>query len=536
RKTIGMKSGDVFVTTWASVAAAKKETRKVHSGSDFALALGALIAELRGDGFRIGVLVDEAHHGFARANEAVSLYREMLRPEFTLMITATPDDQDVEKFKKAAGIGHLHRIRVSRKEAVDAGLIKEGIKSIAYLAADGQKELVDFAATALSDGWSMHGAVKQALHAAGIGLVPLMLVQVGNSNAAVEEARARLASMGVPESKIAWYTAADPNNDLLAAAIDETKEVLIFKVAVALGFDAPRAFTLVSMRGASDTDFGIQVVGRILRVQGLTLGNKLPELLRYGYVFLADAANQSGLVHAGEKINAIQSELSHICPFTMVVKIAGRNEIQVTHNGQPQLFSVPYAPPAWPVPGTNVGDAVRGHFAAPPAWQPEGILTNLVLLPEVAPLLPHTARTSPLLSGVRRYPLRKGVPSIYRSERLPLSTADLLTCIAANIAINDKVFNAGFRQSVKVTRHTVDLFEGTEETESMQARLSDAEIARRAQSVMFDAEYLDSRDLHDALLSRLKSEFGHRGIDINDGGLPGPRHSDSIVSFVILGK
>ncbi|MEI2623657.1 MAG: hypothetical protein V9G23_06975 [Giesbergeria sp.] len=34
-----------------------------------------------------------------------------------------------------------------------------------------------------------------------------------------------------------------------------SKEVLIFKVAVALGFDAPRAFTLVSMRGAKDTDF-----------------------------------------------------------------------------------------------------------------------------------------------------------------------------------------------------------------------------------------------------------------------------------------
>ncbi|MEI2623658.1 MAG: hypothetical protein V9G23_06980 [Giesbergeria sp.] len=74
-------------------------------------------------------------------------------------------------------------------------------------------------------------------------------------------------------------------------------------------------------------------MGRILRVhsrlQGPTLEKTLPELLRCGYVFLADAANQSGLVHAGEKINAIQSELSHVCPFTMVVKVAGTNEIQV---------------------------------------------------------------------------------------------------------------------------------------------------------------------------------------------------------------
>jgi type III restriction enzyme len=75
------------------------------------------------------------------------------------------------------------------------------------------------------------------------------------------------------------------------------------------------------------------------------------------------------------------------------------------------------------------------------------------------------------------------------------------------------------RQSVKVTRQIVDVFEGSEEMQSMQARLSDEEIARRAQSVMFDADYLDPRDLHDALLARLKTEFGHRGIDVDDAGL-----------------
>lgn len=526
RKTRGTKSGDVYVTTWASVAASNAATRRVRSGGEFVLSLDDLIAELRADGFRIGAVVDEAHHGFATAKEAVRFYRESLKPDFTLMITATPDDADVEKFKKAAGIDLLHRIRVSRKEAVDAGLIKDGIKSIAYLAADDQKALVDFAATALADGWHMHNVIKHGLQAAGIGLVPLMLVQVANSNKAVDEARARLDALGVPESKIAWYTADDPNDDLLAVAIDERKEVLIFKVAVALGFDAPRAFTLVSMRGAKDTDFGIQVVGRILRVhsrlQVPTLEKQLPELLRCGYVFLADAANQSGLVNAGEKINAIQSELSQVCPFTMVVNVAGSNEIQVSHNGQTQLLPVPYTPPAWPTPETNVidGMVLAQHS---PDWQQSGLLTNLVLMPPPSaptvaglPSAPGALRSTPLLSGNRQFALRANVPRIYRSERLPLSTADLLTCIAANIAIDDKAFSAGFRELVRVTRQTFDLFEGSEETETINARLSDAEIARRAQSVLFDADNLDPRDLHDVLLARLKTEYGHRGVDKDD--------------------
>ena len=525
RKTRGTKSGDVYVTTWASVAASNAATRKVRTGGEFDLSLDKLIAELRADGFRIGALVDEAHHSFTKAAETVRFYRETLKPDFTLMITATPDDSDVDKFKKAAGIENLHRIRVSRKEAVEAGLIKDGIKSIAYLAADDQKELVDFAATALADGWGMHNVIKQGLQTAGISLVPLMLVQVANNNKAVDEARSRLEALGVPESKIAWYTAEDPNDDLLSVAIDEKKEVLIFKVAVALGFDAPRAFTLVSMRGAKDTDFGIQVVGRILRVhsrlQGPTLEKKLPELLRCGYVFLADSANQSGLVNAGEKINSIQSELSQVCPYTMVVKIAGRNEIQVSHNGQTQLLSAPYSPPVWPAPETNVAADGVPFAGDSPGWQQTGILTNLVLLPtEPAPQGSDLPRSNtPLVNGNRSYAIRDGILHVYRSERLPLSTADLLTCIAANIAIDDKAFNAGFRQSVKVTRQTVDLFEGSEATESMQARLSDAEIARRAQSVLFDADYLDPRDLHDVLLARLKTEYGHRGIDTDDTGI-----------------
>jgi superfamily II DNA or RNA helicase len=126
----------------------------------------------------------------------------------------------------------------------------------------------------------MHQRIGQALHEAGIDLTPLMLVQVGNHDQAVKEARALLVGLGVPEERIASYTAKEPTNDLLAVALDEQYEVLIFKMSVALGFDAPRAFVLASLRGAKDTDFGIQVVGRMLRVhrrlQPGTLEHTLP--------------------------------------------------------------------------------------------------------------------------------------------------------------------------------------------------------------------------------------------------------------------
>jgi superfamily II DNA or RNA helicase len=526
RKAYTASSGDVFVTTWASVAARNAETRKLRSSGDLSLSLDEFIPELREAGFRIGVVVDEAHHSFTKATETVNFYREVMRPEFSLLITATPDDADVEKFKKAAGLAVVHRIQVSRQNAVDAGLIKEAVKSIAYLVPDDQKELVDLSATALEDGWRTHQAIKVQLAEAKIRLTPLMLVQVGNTGkageTAIEETKLRLLNLGLPEEAIAWYTADDPNDDLLAVARDESKEVLIFKVAAALGFDAPRAFTLVSLRGTKSTDFGIQVVGRILRVhtllQPMAINKTLPEVLRFGYVFLADAESQGGLIGAGAKINAIATQMAEITPYTMVVKIGGQTEVQVSVNGQTSLLSQPYVVPA---------------------WQPAGV-TDVNIQPQISYLegstLPifddwlrlettqgtesgRVAPNRPVLAGNTRFNLREGLPKRFKTERLPLSTDELVQCIAKRIDLNALVLNAGLRKNLKITRTTIDdIFGKPDETvDSIQARLSNTDIARRAQKVLFDADYYDPRELNSLLLARLRSEYNeHQGMDLSE--------------------
>ncbi|HRZ05577.1 MAG TPA: DEAD/DEAH box helicase family protein [Candidatus Competibacteraceae bacterium] len=530
RVAYSAQSGDVFVTTWASVAARNADTRKLRTSGDLSLALDEFIPGLRQADFRIGVVVDEAHHGFTSATEAVRFCRDVMRPDFTLLITATPDDADVEKFRKAAGIGELHRHRVSRKDAVDAGLIKEGVQCIAYLAPNNQETLGDIPATALAEGWKTHNAIKAQLAAMGINLTPLMLVQVGNKGnagtSAIQEAKTRLLELGVSEDVIAWYTADEPNDDLLAVALDESKEVLLFKMAVALGFDAPRAFTVVSMRGAKDTDFGVQVVGRILRVhrrlQSRVLDQSLPEALRCGYVFLAEAESQSGLIGAGEKINAIQTELSGISPYTLLVRVAGETQVQVTVNGQTTLLPQSYTPPTWkPVEG---GEA---ESTATLVRDPSTLGVTQTF-PDFIPPLPgaplgqnrsqsrQPATPSP---GNVFYPLRVGAPTRFHTERLPLSTDELVQGIGAHLKLNAEVLNAGLRQSVKITRKTItDIFGDHEErVDTVQAKLSHVKLAVRAQSVLYDAQYYNPRDLEEMLLSRLRLEYNdHQGIGLSD--------------------
>jgi hypothetical protein len=48
------------------------------------------------------------------------------------------------------GIAELHRIRVSRQDAMEAGLIKKGVKCAAYFVEPEKKALVDLQGTALA--------------------------------------------------------------------------------------------------------------------------------------------------------------------------------------------------------------------------------------------------------------------------------------------------------------------------------------------------------------------------------------------------
>jgi hypothetical protein len=518
-------SGDVFVTTWASVAASNASTRIFRKNGDASVSLDDFIVELREQGFRIGVVIDEAHHTFTKASEAVKFYRDILSPEFSLLITATPNDADVDKFKKAAGIAEIHKIQVSREDAVDVGLIKEAVKSIAYLlpeVPDNQQALIDLELTALADGWRTHEAIKSELAQLKINLTPLMLVQIDSKGKAgekaVEDTKQRLIGLGIPEEAIAWYTADDPNDELSVVARDESKQVLIFKVAAALGFDAPRAFTLVSLRSTKSTDFGIQVVGRILRVhhklQTRAANKLLPEILRFGYVFLADIEAQGGLIGAADKINTIKTQLSDITPFTLLVTIAGQTEVQVSHNGQMSLLPSPYIHPVWEE--ISVIENGNNTIILPSLSGKTIDLWGDFIAPKIGKVEDLKQPYRPLIAGNQYYPLRDIMPVRFKTERIPLGTDDLVKGIVARINLNAEVLNAGRRKSIKVNRLTISIFNQTGTVvEAIQAKLSSSEIIRRSQNALCDG-VIDPKDLQRALLARLEKEYNeYQGMELS---------------------
>ncbi len=517
------RSGDLFVTTWASVAVSNAEGRKVRQQHESLPGLDEFVPLLRQAGLRIGVIVDEAHHSFRRDTQAMQLFREVLAPDYTLLTTATPDEREMVQFAAGLGIGKAGRVVLTREQAVEMGLIKRGLKAVAYLAETSVERIVDYEKTALADGWQMHCAIRAELQRLGVKLTPLMLVQIQTGGKKDDEQRVKrkLLEIGVPEEAIAIHTAREPDPDVLAVAHDESKEVLIFKMKVALGFDAPRAFVLVSSRASRKVDFGLQVCGRILRVQRrLQERSDLPPLMDYGYVFLADAGSQEGLVEAARKVDSIRTGLDAAgSPAVVAVRIGERYTIQQVGLAGPSLLhGLEQEEPS----GDNVArwltgrQGGAGHVPQKPV-EGEGVLPGLEGWASVATAPGGAGRSGrpgvQMATEEYRYRLRPEVPRFLKTHILPADYNGLAEEVVESFDFTDTMLLDGQRRLVDVLRRETELFSEETERSRFRAIISPREIERKALGYLFALDGPNPTVIRRGLLQKLAEAYHKRGVE-----------------------
>lgn len=508
-----LAAGDLFATTWAAVAARNRESRRARTDTESLPSVDRMVEAARANGLFIGAVVDEAHHGFRGSTQAYAFYRDVLSPDVTILATATPDDADLRRFVAAQGNIRLHRIGISRLQAVEAGLLKQGVKVAVFRAPEDVAQLVDFRRTALRAGVDTHRRIKRLLADAGIPVVPLLLVQVDSSEGSVAEAQAILRELGFADEQVRTHTADEPDPHLLALAADETVEVLIFKMAVGLGFDCPRAYTLVSTRSSRDPDFGVQVVGRIMRVDRRMQGLRdVPEPLRYGYVILSDRDAQTGLLSAAERINAIRSELAQVSRNVTVLPV---DDVAAAHRSQGETQAL--------CPDDRPGSTSE-PWPAPPA-PPGGAEPSLVVFPDLtvpAPVPtshPGGARTGPGAPPEQHvYELRTDLPFPRRLRRAQVALrpqSDFVADIVNLMRLDDEVLVLSQRDSATLLIEWMELFGRLREApKEITAALAQREIERQAQQTLFLVDkdgLVDVRALQAALERRLADEYRRRG-------------------------
>jgi type III restriction enzyme len=230
-----------------------------------------VLSKTREAGYEIILIVDEAHRNYLTENSQ-RFIAEVIKPKLTIEVSATPlikvDAEDLAN--KKAGF-----VSVPFDEVVKSGLIKQ---ETSINKAIGQ--FVDIAASAdeivLEAALAKRTQLTNLYQASDIAVNPLILVQLSSEsektstldNSVRDEVERLLAKHDIryENGKLAVWLADDKKNLELIEKNTSEVQVLIFKEAVAVGWDCPRAQILVMLRAIRSLTFEIQTVGRILRM------------------------------------------------------------------------------------------------------------------------------------------------------------------------------------------------------------------------------------------------------------------------------
>jgi len=240
--------------------------------------LNTIIKRTRDDGRTIVLIIDESHHtaGSEKSRELI----DVISPKVTLEVSATPHLEESAAEKE--------KVRLSDVKA------EEMIKSEISV----NPEFLDIKVwTKSSDEIVIEEALKKREELAKMykqekaKINPLMLIQLPDNKAGLtskkEEVIKILDKKGITEKngKLAIWLSEDKSETLPNIEKNENEvEVLIFKQAIALGWDCPRASILVIFRESKSFTFTIQTIGRIMRMPELKYYSKEPELNK-GFVF-----------------------------------------------------------------------------------------------------------------------------------------------------------------------------------------------------------------------------------------------------------
>jgi type III restriction enzyme len=536
REPTGTRDGDIYVQTWSAVAAQNKEARTVRRTKEDALSLDDLIADLRSDDFFVGVVIDEAHLNFgASATAAAKFYLEALQPDFTILATATPNDDKLKAFEDKAGIEVASRVVIDRGQVVEAGLNKRGLMLGILRFQDEDAGIIDLEQATLTGAWLQHEAVKNRLLEKAIPVTPLLLVQVEDQQKGGEDpvarVREKLELAGVAADKIKSHTSGEPDPEFHTLAYDPTVEVLIFKVAVATGFDAPRAWTLVSVRPNRGKEFGLQIVGRIMRVHPLVRPiHGQDQLLDRGYVFLTDADLQAGLSAAVDELKAVRHGMDLITDQLDIVQFGNSSSpidanvalSRITLSERPQSPAERQQRLALLIDAGLVEPEITDHTEDE---QDRAILTAEMIIklgdtPLFGDLPTQLSPTPSFPTGKldKRYPLSAALslPKALIREELPELyeiSDDLTSAIAREFCQSLDLRAELSRRLRRATLSLRDLFLSDEEQRTFNVRVSNARIAERAQLAFRFNDSIDPRLLKQSLIAELKRICDDDGIE-----------------------
>lgn len=234
----------------------------------------------------IFMIIDEEHKYRNTANE----YIINIQPFHVLRVSATPVANEGNEVEK-----------ILDSEVISAGLIASGISIN-----EGVNDAIENNDNVDNDLLLLHLAdekriaIQKEYEKLGLNIRPLVLIQFPNASQEwIQRVSNELLKMGYSENSglvTSWFSGDHPQDVEGLKKLDGQYAFIMFKQAIATGWDCPRAKILVKLReGGSDT-FKIQTIGRIRRMpEGKHYNN---ELLDNCYVYTLDQEFKEGLTNS----------------------------------------------------------------------------------------------------------------------------------------------------------------------------------------------------------------------------------------------
>ena len=210
------------------------------------------------------MIIDEEHLFAGRmANQSEKVLKR-IDAKVEIRISATPVTVNADEM-----------VTVQREEVVKEEMIKEGVVLNPALEFSDKEETLDEHLIRIA--LEKRDELAEAYRKLGVNINPLLLVQLPNDKENMDDEDKKIKDTvtmflnlmrdtNVDNGKLAIWLSNEKANLEGISKPDSMVNVLLFKQAIALGWDCPRAAVLLIFRKLESFTFTVQTVGRILRM------------------------------------------------------------------------------------------------------------------------------------------------------------------------------------------------------------------------------------------------------------------------------
>lgn len=301
----GIQPGEILFVNWESI---NKKNNVIVRDSESSASLYEITSKTQEElGLPIIAIIDEEHMFWSKTADKSAQVLENINPKIEIRISATPKTTNPRE-----------KVAVYRSEVIEAEMIKKEVVLNPEIELNFSDEL-RLNESLIKAALAKRNQLAEAYKALGVNINPLLLIQLPNDTresmttedeAVAEQVKTYLKMMcDITEEngRLAVWLAGEKSNLANLEKPDNMAQVLLFKEAIALGWDCPRAAVLLIFRKLQSATFTIQTVGRILRMPEQKHYSN--DILNYGYVY-TDIAK--------DKIQIVTADADYIVKNTIV--------------------------------------------------------------------------------------------------------------------------------------------------------------------------------------------------------------------------